>query len=101
AYLPWQSGSAGIDDDPAEWLPVVHAATGVDLAGMDDAEAEAACEGIGGSYHSADTPFDVAAGAIAHAVENAVAPLEAEAAGLTAEVATLRDEVAGWRARGA
>jgi hypothetical protein len=59
AYIPWQATSAGIDDDPADWVGYVKALTGVDLTGMDAAAAEAACEGLPGatstSYHPADT----------------------------------------------
>ena len=34
-YVPFQATSAGLEDDPAKWLPVVLARTGIDLADGD------------------------------------------------------------------
>lgn len=55
AYVPWQAASAGIDDDPAEWVGYVKALTGVDLTGMDAAAAEAACEQLPGATPASTT----------------------------------------------
>ncbi len=44
-YVPFQSTSANLGDQPSKWIPVVKAATGVDLTGMTDAQAQAACAG--------------------------------------------------------
>ena len=56
-YIPWQKTSAGIGDEPAKWIAVVKAATGVDLAALNTpAEFKAACETCpGGDYYPADT----------------------------------------------
>lgn len=101
AYIPWQSTSAGLDDDPAEWIGYVKTLTGVDLAGMSAAAAEAACEGpgVGGTYHPGDTPLatSIASGLVAHEVEHAVGPLQAEIDGLLAERAAPRLQVEEWR----
>lgn len=103
AYIPWQGTSAGLDDDPAEWTGYVKALTGVDLAGMSAAEAEAACQGpgVGGDYHPSDTPLktSIASGLVAHEVEHAVAPLQAEIDGLLAETSTLQGQVDLWKGR--
>lgn len=102
AYIPWQSISAGLDDDPAEWIGYVETLTGVDLAGMSAAQAEAACEApaLGGTYHPSDTPSktSIASGLVAHEVEHAVAPLQAEIDGLLAERGSLQSQVEEWRA---
>ena len=47
-YVPWQNTSAGLGDEPEQWIPVVLAATGVDLSTLDTVdEVRAACEGRG------------------------------------------------------
>ena len=54
-YVPWQKTSAGLDDDPTKWIPVVLARTGVDLSSYSTVdEFTAACAGIGGVYTAAD-----------------------------------------------
>ena len=53
SYVPFQKDSAGLEDDPADWIPVVQQATGVDLNTVSDPAA--ACAGIGGTYRAADT----------------------------------------------
>lgn len=83
-YVPWQKGSAGLGDDPAKWIPVVRRATGVDLATA--ADLRAACEGLGGRYHTADTSSAIATAQIAAAT----APLDAQIATLKRSEATLR-----------
>ena len=113
-YVPWQKTSAGLDDDPTKWIPVVLAKTGVDLSSYSTVdEFTAACAGIGGVYTAADkigTTMQSMNSGFAHditatvtaavtaevtaevtaAVTAAVgAPLQAEVAKLTAEVASL------------
>ena len=54
-YVPWQKTSAGLEDDPAKWIPVVLARTGVNLSSYSTVgEFTAACTGIGGVYAPAD-----------------------------------------------
>ncbi len=76
-YLPWQKTSAGIGDDPADWIPVVQAATGVNLSTLNTAaEFKAACESpaVGGTYYAADTSSK-----ITNAIETAIkTPLESQ-----------------------
>ena len=51
----WQKTSAGLEDDPTKWIPVVLAKTGVDLSSYSTVdEFTAACAGIGGVYTAAD-----------------------------------------------
>ncbi len=79
-YVPWQKTSARLGDEPEQWIPVVQAATGVDLEALNTvAEFRAACEGEGGVYVPADNPAFPANGA----VTDAVAPLNAMIAQLT------------------
>jgi hypothetical protein len=106
AYIPWQGTSAGIDDDPADWVGYVKTLTGVDLTGMNAAAAEAACEALPGatstSYHSGDTPLatSIASGLVAHEVEHAEAPLNAEIGVLTGEKASLQGQIDAWKSKG-
>lgn len=104
AYVPWQSTSAGVDDDPADWIGYLKAKFGVDLTGMSAAQAEAACEGapLGGTYYPADTPFpkSIALHLIEHEVEHAVAPLQSEIDGLLGEKASLQGQIEAWKSRG-
>ena len=113
-YVPWQKTSAGLEDDPAKWIPVVLAKTDVNLSSYSTVdEFTAACAGIGGVYTAADkigTTMQSMNSGFAHditatvtaavtaevtaevtaAVTAAVgAPLQAEVAKLTAEVASL------------
>lgn len=86
-YVPWQKAAAGVGDDPRTWLPVVRGATGVDLSALASAaDFRAACEGLGGTYHAADTQSAVATALIA----GALAPLQAQIATLQRDLATLR-----------
>ena len=95
AYVPFQRASAGLEDDPATWIPVVRARTGVDLAALATAaEAEAACEALPGAGADAYVPADATqstneafnSGLIEHTTE----PLAAEIAGLTSAATALR-----------
>ena len=113
-YVPWQKTSAGVEDDPTKWIPVVLAKTGVNLSSYSTVdEFTAACARIGGVYTAADkigTTMQSMNSGFAHditatvtaavtaevtaevtaAVTAAVgAPLQAEVAKLTAEVASL------------
>jgi hypothetical protein len=105
AYIPWQSTAAGIDDDPADWIDYVQTLTGVDLTGMDASAAEAACEALDSgtaTYHPADTPLatSIASGLVAHEVEHAVEPLQAEIDLLTGEKSSLQAQVDAWHSKG-
>jgi hypothetical protein len=82
-YVPWQSKSAGLGDDPAKWIPVVKAATGVDLSGMTDAQAQAACTG---TYHKADTPSNIADALLA----SVTSPLQSQVTQLQNQVGVLQ-----------
>jgi hypothetical protein len=82
-YVPWQSKSAGLGDDPAKWIPVVKAATGVDLTGMTDAQAQAACTG---TYHKADTPANIADALLA----SVTSPLQSQVTQLQNQVGVLQ-----------
>lgn len=85
-YIPWQKASAGLGDDPAKWIAVVKAETGVDLSTLTTvATFTTACESLGGTYHAADTSSAIATSLIA----NALAPLQKQIATLQAQVATL------------
>jgi hypothetical protein len=106
AYIPWQSTAAGIDDDPADWIGYVKTLTGVDLTGMNATAAEAACEALPGatstSYHPADAPLatSIASGLVAHEVEHAVEPLQAEIDALTGEKSSLQIQIDAWKSKG-
>ena len=83
-YVPFQRTSSGLGDEPEQWIPVVLAATGVNLANLGTAaELRTACEGIGGVFAPADTPSNPASGAISEAVAAAISPLNAMIAQLT------------------
>jgi len=76
-YVPWQKASAGLGDDPARWIAVARAATGVDLSSATDLRR--ACTDLGGTYNAADTASSIADALIA----NATAPLQRQIAALT------------------
>ena len=78
-YVPFQSGPAGLEDDPARWIAVVRAETGVDLTGLSADAARTACSGLGGTYVPADGIVTTAA-ALATGVTE---PLDAEIVALT------------------
>ena len=93
-YVPFQATSAGLDDDPAAWLPTLTAA-GFDITKLGTAAAaEAECEKVAGArYVKADAiqsrPDQLASGTLAHEVE----PLEAQIDTLTADKTALTGEV--------
>jgi hypothetical protein len=85
-YIPWQKTTAGLGDDPSDWIPVVAAATGVDLATLSTVqELTDACTALGGTYHDADSPTALANSLIAAAV----APVAQQVTTLKAQVASL------------
>jgi hypothetical protein len=86
-YVPWQKESAGLEDDPATWIAVVKAETGVDLA--TEADPAAACLAEGGTYTPADEIQTTAKALAAGTVEQETAPLTAEIAKLTASLTTV------------
>jgi hypothetical protein len=87
AYVPWQKTTAGLGDDPTKWIPVVRAATRVDLATT--ADLRRACADLGGTYHAADTASSVADALIANATATATAPLQRQITTLQGQVASL------------
>ncbi len=84
-YVPFQKGSAGLEDDPATWIPVVKDLTGVDLATVSDPEA--ACEALPGatasSYVAADATQSTNAAFNSGLIEHTAAPLKTEITALT------------------
>jgi hypothetical protein len=95
-YIPWQKTTAGLGDDPAKWIPVVRAATGVDLSAATDLRR--ACTDLGGTYQVADTASSIADLLIA----NALTPLQRQVTTLQGQIATLQSQVASLtRARAA
>ena len=74
AYIPFQTASAGLDDDPATWIPEVKARTGVDLATV--ADPAAACAGLGGTYVPADETQSSNAQFNSGLIEHEVEPLK-------------------------
>jgi hypothetical protein len=82
-YIPWQTASAGLGDDPTKWIPVVRRATGVDLSAATDLRR--ACTDLGGTYHDADTSSSIADTLIA----NATAPLQRQMTTLQRQVDTV------------
>jgi hypothetical protein len=86
AYIPWQKTSAGLEDDPASWIPVVQSATGVNLSSLDTpAQFEAACEqpSVGGTYTPADAMQTTAQALNSGTIAQATDPLNAQIATLT------------------
>jgi hypothetical protein len=91
-YIPWQSASAGVGDEPSKWLPVVKAATGVDLSALaDEAAFKAACESapVSGTYHEADVSAAIATATVAAAT----APLQTQVNTLQSQVAQFQNQV--------
>jgi hypothetical protein len=88
-YIPWQSTSAGVGDEPSKWIPVVKAATGVDLSTLADTAAfKTACESapVSGFYHAADGSAAIATASIAAAT----APLQSQVTQLQTQITTLQ-----------
>ncbi len=85
-YIPFQSTSAGLGDEPSKWIPVVKQATGIDLTGMTPGQAQAACTTLGGTYRAADESASITTAMIAAAVS----PLQSQVATLQNQVTTLQ-----------
>jgi hypothetical protein len=98
-YVPFQAEGAGLDDDPADWLPVLTDA-GFDVSKLNTAaNAKAECERLGGVYYPADevqtAPSSLASGLLAHTVEplqEQIDGLEAEKSSLSGELTTVKGE---------
>jgi hypothetical protein len=89
-YVPFQATSAGLGDEPEQWIPVVEDETGVDLTNLTTPDQlRTACEGIGGVFVPADSPAFPANAAVADAVAAAIAPLNTMIADLEAEIDAL------------
>ena len=86
-YVPFQKTSAGLEDDPAHWIPVVKERTGVDLATV--ADPAAACAGLGGTYAAADATQTTATALNSGLLAEAAKPLQAEIDSLKGQVGTL------------
>jgi hypothetical protein len=103
-YVPFQKTSAGLDDDPADWIDDVQRLTGVDLTQVSDVAG--ACTALGGTYHPADetqTPAaSLASGTVEHATEplqGRIAQLETFTAQLQAQKAAAEQAAAGAQAQ--
>lgn len=90
-YIPWQKTSAGIGDEPSEWIPLVKQLTDVDLSTLSTVEQfTAACTTAGGTYY----PADVSA-SITSALEAAVkTPLQSQITTLQTSLTTLQGQKA-------
>jgi hypothetical protein len=109
-YIPFQAAPAGLEDDPATWLPRLTAA-GFDVSKLGDpvtAEAECKRRDAGATYFPADavqtTSASLASGTIAHEVEplqDQIADLEGERDALRATNVTLTADLAKAKADGA
>ena len=75
AYVPFQKESAGLEDDPATWIPEVETRTGVDLATV--ADPAAACTALGGTYVPADETQSSNAQFNSGLIEHETEPLKA------------------------
>jgi len=108
-YVPFQKDSAGLGDDPDEWLPVVETLTGVDLATVSDdpvaarTELQTLCEGLPepGIFVPADTletsAADFSSATIAAAtsqLNGQIDLLEATVESLNAQAAVLQGTLA-------
>jgi hypothetical protein len=96
-YIPWQKTSAGLGDDPAHWIPVVKAATGVDLSKLiTEPDFQTACESapVNGVYRKADT-----GASITSALETSITdPLKSQITSLQTQVGTVQGQLAAAQA---
>lgn len=90
AYVPFQQRSAGLEDDPDRWIPVVKQTTGIDLRAVGDSEParQAACGSIGGTYHPADEIQSSNASFNSGLIADTKAPFEATISTLQEQLAT-------------
>jgi hypothetical protein len=91
AYVPFQRTAVGVDDSAAAWLPVVRAATGVNLDEVADTDAarQTACQSVGGTYYPADATQSSLVSWSAGQVHLATAALEAQIADQAAQIGRL------------
>lgn len=101
AYVPFQQRSAGLEDDPERWIPVVQETTGIDLRTIGDSDAarQTACGSIGGTYYPADEVQSSNASFNSGLIADTKAPFEASIGTLQAQLAT--SEAAKAAAEGA
>jgi hypothetical protein len=89
-YVPFQKASAGLDDNPADWIADVQGLTGVDLSTVSDDPApaatqlEALCESapLNGTFAPADQTQNTFAALASGTVEHETAPLFARISAL-------------------
>jgi hypothetical protein len=85
-YVPFQKNSAGLGDTPNEWIELVKQLTGVDLSEVSNdpataqAELQAKCQGIGGTFVPADAVVTLATALNSATILNATDPLNAQIA---------------------
>lgn len=97
-YIPWQKTTAGLGDNPADWIPDVKTLTGVDLSTLNTvAEFTTACTNLGGTYLKADSQQNAISTA---QIADAVAPVQAQVTSLTTERDSLKTELAAAKAAG-
>lgn len=84
-YVPFQATSAGLEDDPATWLPTLQA-NGYDITKLGRAECE---KDAGATY----VPADETQTSIASMASGSTKPLEDKLAAVTAENTTLAGEL--------
>jgi hypothetical protein len=94
-YVPFQTTTAGLEDDPARWLPTLTNA-GFDTSKLATAAAaEAECEKVpGAEYVPADTVVTTAAALSAGTVAEATAPLQSQIKTLETGVSSLQAQLA-------
>lgn len=92
-YVPFQATSAGLEDDPARWRPVLADAgvTADELA--TPAAAQSACTALGGTYTAADAVQTTAAALAAGTIEAEVTPLQTQITLLTGNAAKLTTDL--------
>lgn len=89
-YVPFQATAAGLEDDPARWLPTLTAA-GFDTSRLGTAAAaEAECEKVAGAEYVAADTVQTTSAALA---EGLTKPLDAQVTTLTTTNAALTNEV--------
>lgn len=96
SYVPFQPTAAQLDDDPADWIPVVQTATGVNLADPALAGAaarEAACEALPGATASSFRAADTVSSTTNSLFTFLTNPLNLQITSLTADKTALQGQV--------
>ena len=89
-YVPFQTASAGLEDDPAKWLATL-AGAGVTTADLATEQSRTTkCTALGGAY----TPADTIATSAAALAEGMTKPLDEQVKTTTAANSTLTTQVA-------